>query len=447
MDPTSAESDRVDGLLDALDEVDGALRTLYRQLAGDPDLASEYEPRLKELHAKRLDLAQRVGLAILAQRRASDRVDEALSESMAAFAETVQNGGDPISSVVNTEPAAEAEEESPPSSAPASDAQLAQWKTVVRTSGLGSGLRAAPSETTAWALVLHELMDTVGPPRNLHASIGVIEEVDALDHIATDDEQDLWARLPKNAQQLWLTMLVARTRALKELPSASDGTKTTVKEIIGRYPAWAKAHNPGHVNGMQVRHAPIHGSWGQDARESWRALEDLLGEELAVRSPNAAEKKQAKRTGHDDADEPDLDPAWRVLPLVRGRKAILLGGDPREPNRERLEQALQLSSLEWPSIDGPRKVESVVERIGKQAYGLVLVLQTFVAHKQSEPIIEAAKAAGIPWALVAGYGVQAVKLGLERFLGGPRSGVSVPHEDNPEGHDAERHAPGGGGPR
>ena len=129
--PTSAESDRVDGLLDALDEVDGALRTLYRQLAGDPDLASEYEPRLKELHAKRLDLAQRVGLAILAQRRASDRVDEALSESMAAFAETVQNGGDPISSVVNTEPAAEAEEESPPSSAPASDAQLAQWKTVV----------------------------------------------------------------------------------------------------------------------------------------------------------------------------------------------------------------------------------------------------------------------------------------------------------------------------
>ena len=159
------------------------------------------------------------------------------------------------------------------------------------------------------------------------------------------------------------------------------------------------------------------------------------------------QEKQAKRTGHDDADEPDLDPAWRVLPLVRGRKAILLGGDPREPNRERLEQALQLSSLEWPSIDGPRKVESVVERIGKQAYGLVLVLQTFVAHKQSEPIIEAAKAAGIPWALVAGYGVQAVKLGLERFLGGPRSGVSASHEDDPEGHDAERHAPGGGGPR
>jgi hypothetical protein len=181
---------------------------------------------------------------------------------------------------------------------------------------------------------------------------------------------------------------------------------------------------------MQVKHAPMHGSWGQDARASWEALSDLLGEELQVPSPAVA-KKKAKRASHDDADEPEIDPAWRLLPLVRGRQAVLLGGDPREPNRERLQRAFELTSLEWPAIDGPRRVDSVVGRIRKGTYGLVLVLQPFVAHNESEPIIETAKAAGTAWALVEGYGVQAVKLGLERFLGGPRSG-SLPEEDDVE---------------
>jgi hypothetical protein len=75
-------------------------------------------------------------------------------------------------------------------------------------------------------------------------------------------------------------------------------------------------------------------------------------------------------------------------------------------------------------------------RIRKGTYGLVLVLQPFVAHKASEPIVESAKAARTPWALVDGYGVQAVKLWLERFLGGPRSGSSPPEE-----HDVEEVSP------
>jgi hypothetical protein len=147
-----------------------------------------------------------------------------------------------------------------------------------------------------------------------------------------------------------------------ELPSTGDATKARVKEIIGRYPPWAKAHSPGHVNGMQVKRAPVHGSWAHDARDGWKALDDLLGEEFEPPS-SVVPKKKAKRTASEDVDEPDIEPGWRLLPLVRGRTAILLGGDPREPNRERLERAFQLASLEWPSIEGPRKVEAAVERI------------------------------------------------------------------------------------
>src|ERR1700722_2481699 len=116
-------SDDLDGLLDALDEGDGALRALYRQLAENPDLAGEHEPQLKELHAKRLCLAQQVGLATLARRRLSQG---ASPEELPAVVESGEreastNG---VISTTPAEPVPVAEEErTPPSAPPASSAQ------------------------------------------------------------------------------------------------------------------------------------------------------------------------------------------------------------------------------------------------------------------------------------------------------------------------------------
>jgi hypothetical protein len=432
----AAASDDLDGELCALDEADAALRALYRLLAENPDLASENESKLKELHSKRLDLAQRVGLAMLARKRASE-VDDARSEGAPAAVEATSRSGAANGAVVEEPEPEPAADETPPSAAPASEVQvpasnmqLSHWKSTVRTTGFGVGLRAAPSGSTSWTLVVRDLMERVGPIRSLETTIGVIEELDALDEVATEKDRELWARLPKNAQQVWLSVLVARTRALKELPSATPEMKARVKVIIGRYPPWAKEHAPGHVNGMQVKHEPVRGSWAQDARNLWGTLAELLGDEVVVRSPSAA-KKKAKPTEHHDNDGPEIDPTWRLLPLVRERRAIILGGDPREPNRERIERAFQLMSLEWPSVDGPRKVDAIVERIRRGTYDIVLVLQPFVAHKQSNAIIAATKETGVPWALVEGYGIAAVKHGLERFLGGPRGGGSprVEHDE------------------
>jgi len=72
MDPGgTAPSDDLDKLLGALDEADNALRALYRRLSEDPDLARDLQAGVADLHAQRLDLAQRVGLAALARRRAA----------------------------------------------------------------------------------------------------------------------------------------------------------------------------------------------------------------------------------------------------------------------------------------------------------------------------------------------------------------------------------------
>ena len=417
MNPGGATGgDDLEVVLDALVEADELLRALYRQLAENPDLASEHEIKLKELHAKRRDLAQQVGLATLARIRAS--ADAVPAEQAATAAPKAADDSGPVIATALES----AQDENPPSP-PASEAQLAQWRSTVQNTGLGARLNGAPSSSTAWPLVLHELMTDLGPPRSLDTTVDVIEETDALDAVGTPERQALWSRLPRSAQQAWLSVLVARTRALREHPSPSEATKAKVKEIIGRYPPWAKTYNPGHVNGMQVKHAPAHGSWLQDSRLHWAALNDLLGVELGARQPTASKKtrKRVEAEPRDESENVEMDSTWRLLPLVRGLNAVMLGGDPREPNRQRLERAFQLASLDWPPIDGPRKVDPVVERIGEGTYGLVLVLQPFVAHSQSQPIIEAAKEAGTPWALAEGYGVSAVRLGLERFLGGPKS--------------------------
>ena len=66
---------------------------------------------------------------------------------------------------------------------------------------------------------------------------------------------------------------------------------------------------------------------------------------------------------------------------MRGKTAVMVGGAPKEPNRDRLETYLRLATLEWPVIDGPRKVEAVAQRIAKGAYDLVLIVQAHIASR------------------------------------------------------------------
>ena len=53
--------------------------------------------------------------------------------------------------------------------------------------GLAFRLNGEPSDSTAWPLILHELMEALGPPRPLDSSIDFIEEADALDALGSPD--------------------------------------------------------------------------------------------------------------------------------------------------------------------------------------------------------------------------------------------------------------------
>lgn len=275
------------------------------------------------------------------------------------------------------------------------------WKKRASENGLG---HAAYEDCfpMAWTLTLDTLMTRLGAPRDLDVEIG--DELDALDVIGRDPLIASWAALPRNVQQMWLGMLVARTRAVKSVTGLSAAQRARVKTVISRYPGWAADYQPGHVHGLRVDHEPTHGTWATDARRLWESLKKLVEhDQLPANTTPSARRKRAEREEPGEGSEREIDPTWPLWPSVRGRRALMVGGDPREPNRQRLERAFGFASLEWPDIAGPRRVDAVVARIKRKTFDIVLVLAGFVDHKQSEPIVAAAKDAGIVWALADGY--------------------------------------------
>jgi hypothetical protein len=417
-----------DTLIEALDSADVAVRDLYRKLVDDPGLTPEFEPRLRELLAERLDLASKIGLAVLAQWRASRSAVAKTGEEAAQPEEAEEPPGPetsaselPVADVHEPEHVELPDPEGPETEVadvlpaqPVGEAEVTRWKAAIQSRGFTATLSRGPAAPMPWALVLHELMTLVGPPRDLDNSVAFIDELEALDVVGSPEHQAQWVRLPRDVQQLWLTMLVARTRAMRDNP-ASGRVREKLKAVRAVYPTWAGKHVPGHVNGLQLKHEPAHGSWVNDGQDAWHALEDRVGHEAPAVAPKGLAKKKERKVESDE-EAPGVEDDWPLLTMTEGKTAALIGGEPREPNRRRLETFFRFQTLDWPASDGPRKVEALAQRISRGGYDLVLIIQPLIGHPQAERIIDAAKESATPWAMAESYGPTAVQQGLERFL-------------------------------
>jgi len=197
--------------------------------------------------------------------------------------------------------------------------------------------------------------------------------------------------------------------------ASSESVLDRLKKIRAVYPEWARAYVPGHINGLQLKHTPIDSSWANDADDHWQALVAVVGHEIPTARKSPPTRRKKERTVV-EAEPVLVEPDWPLLPVTRGKTALIVGGAPKEPNRDRLETYLRLATLDWPLVDGPRKVEAVAQRIGKGAYDLVIVIQALISHPEAERVLDAAKASRTRWAMVDGYGVTAVRQGIERFV-------------------------------
>jgi hypothetical protein len=281
---------------------------------------------------------------------------------------------------------------------------------------------------------LNSLMNAMGEPRELSSMVAIIDEVDALELITSDERRAHWPQLSKPMQRVWLAMLVARTRAVKDATMGNPGVREQLKRIILHYPVFAKTHQPGYVNGLQVVHSPEHGSsWREDAAHFWAQLKVFLVEPPApsapvsapvpeIEPPESASLENVSSQPVEEEEEPESSPLgedWPIWPQIRNKSVVLLGGEPREQARAKLEQVFELSDLEWVPGDNPRRLDAVVERVTRSKIDVVLVLQNWTAHKVTNKLVDACKSSRVPWALISGYSITAVRHGLERFLGAP----------------------------
>ncbi len=154
---------------------------------------------------------------------------------------------------------------------------------------------------------------------------------------------------------------------------------------------------------------------------------DLKALRKAIRDHLSATVEDAEEDATTEATGSDADASWPWLAVTRGRRALIVGGDEREPARQRIQRALELESLEWIDEPGPRSLQAQAERIRRGSIDLVLQLIQFSGHDCDHHLAPACKEAGIPFVRVnGGYGLGAIRRSIEEQvrLPEPESGNS-----------------------
>ncbi len=157
-------------------------------------------------------------------------------------------------------------------------------------------------EPTEQRVLLRDLMLGVGEPRDLTLDAGLLQEVEALEVATQLGEQERWKNLSRDLQRGWLSMMVARTRGLKERIPLPPGMWGRINQVLIRYPVYAKSAAPGHVNGLQAAHKAEGKSWRIDATVCWQALVQELS---APETASNGATKHVRVVADDDTEEAD----------------------------------------------------------------------------------------------------------------------------------------------
>jgi hypothetical protein len=252
--------------------------------------------------------------------------------------------------------------------------------------------------------------------------------------------------------------------------------------VFSAFTGFSKRARPGFVFGLMRTHSPQKGSWLDDARDWWEQLvrqvqpaapevnperalaalealtpppegtsDDALcaafdaildaqvdsddprlvrlaSDHMDVLRSHARYKRIRKAVRQaqtdDEASDADLKQGraiaadWPLWERVRGKSAVIIGGDLRADARDRIQEAFELSSLEWHTTDHGRNIQRVANAVAGGSVELVIILRRFIGHDVDRIVIPACKDADVPWVSVdRGYGITQIQAAMERFLG------------------------------
>jgi hypothetical protein len=146
---------------------------------------------------------------------------------------------------------------------------------------------------------------------------------------------------------------------------------------------------------------------------------DLLGRHARFKVLRKTIRNERDQDAQEAAAKPNSLPVdWPWWHLTRGKRAAMVGGDPREEARTRLMQAFEMAELHWGAIDQTPQLDSLAESLRRGGWDVVVLLQSFVNHKTSNKIIDACKDGGVAFISVErGYGTERIRAAIEENLG------------------------------
>jgi len=117
-----------------------------------------------------------------------------------------------------------------------------------------------------------------------------------------------------------------------------------------------------------------------------------------------------------------LEAPTEVIALDNLRRALadrpvaLVGGIAINEKVDLLHRKFDLT-VEWLEIDSgsPRSTENALRRIRKRSVGAVILLEAFLPHKATVPMVEACNASRVPWAYGARAGVGTITTALQEL--------------------------------
>lgn len=281
--------------------------------------------------------------------------------------------------------------------------------------------------------------------------------------------------MPPRARIEALTFASARMRHLQDAKLAGEADH--VRPFMSMVSSYARMARVGAVYGPKRSDRPNSGSWERDAALQLRALAERAG--IDVEPPNPGrligELERLVSTGGADEDirglvercfdagiarkdtrlariltpvlhaldgkrfkevrseirlrleeeneAEDAAPAarvpedWPYWHLTRGKRAVIVGGDSREPNRARIQQTFGFASLDWVETQyKDRALHALRERIARGGAEAVIILTAFIGHNADNILLPACRERGIPFIFVhTGYGIVGIRAAIERF--------------------------------
>ena len=385
-EPFEGESDAPDSLPELV-RVHDSISRLYAAFAAHPRRAHGAASLLSELWEEYERLLRRVGEETLARTLRHATPDAAHASAPP----------DSAKSPVLADRAAVSEND------------VRQWAARYRE-------RTAPPQVSV-AVVLHALLDRIGPPP---AELGPQErelETDRLEQGTSEDTIREVRLLPNDVQRSYLRLVTARLNAVRAAVGSDLIMRERVGRLLGIIRDYTREHRPGAVYGLSRDHEPKGGSWAADAHHLWSRLARDDDDAPISRSAPVQSRRSADAEDDDDEREsPGPEPEWALWPFVRDRTVLMVGGAPRESARVRVERAFAMRELVW-SADDPRKAQSAEARITSGGYELVLVLLRFVSHSTNEKLLQACAGRDVAYVPVEhGYGVASLRRSMDRFL-------------------------------